>query len=124
MTEAELRNKHAIRVAWSNSTGTLDQLLYGAFYNAPGIEVLADFASVMGLKALTDKWAEMSQPVYLESDDTLNRQKPYIDEILRRLQNGETSPTPEYYEALAQIARGNITRKFLSDRWNRNCLVH
>lgn len=93
MTEAELRRKHAVRVAWSNSTGTLEQLLYGAFYNMPTFEVLSDFASVMGINTIEREWKDV---LASRSDRETLRVKPYIEQALYKIRH-----EPRYFQVTA-----------------------
>ncbi|MDR1191761.1 MAG: hypothetical protein LBK60_08910 [Verrucomicrobiales bacterium] len=83
MTEAELRKKHGVTVAWSNRNGTLQQLLYGAFYNMPTLAVLSDFAAVMGLDTVEREWREVLAEA--QNDRDTLRVKPYVASALRKI---------------------------------------
>jgi hypothetical protein len=118
MTEAELREKHAIRVAWSNSGGTLDQLLSGAFYNSLNLGVLSDFASVMGIEMVERKWRELSESRGRQNDFETISIKPYVEEILTRIKNGQHQITPEYRRAMAEIAKRKPAGELAPNRWH------
>ena len=83
MTEAELRKKHAVAVAWSNPNGTLQQLLYGAFLNLPTMEVLSDFVAVMGLNTVESEWSQMRAATTHNKD--ILRSKPYVESNLLKI---------------------------------------
>jgi hypothetical protein len=85
MTEIELRKKHAVAVAWSNTGGTLMQLLYGAFLNLPTFEVLSDFVEVMGLETVEREWTEMKSATTHNKD--ILRAKPYVERNLSKIRH-------------------------------------
>jgi hypothetical protein len=95
----------------------LDQLLYGAFYNALGLETLSDFASVMGVDTVERKWREISVPRCIEGDVETLSIKPYVEEILTRIKNGQHQSTPEYRRALAEIAKRKPAGELVLNRW-------
>lgn len=85
MTETELRDKHAVAVAWSNTGGTLRQLLFGAFLNLPTFEVLSDFVSVMGLNVVENEWERMRARTTFNQD--ILRAKPYVEHNLLKIRH-------------------------------------